>query len=419
MSSLFQYIALDPSGREIKGLIDGSDISDAVDKLSRTSLEIVEISPAGLMGKLVSMTKKRAPSGRISRKALIEFSLNLSTFIKAGIPLLTSLRDISESFDDPKLKNAVNRVVEQVESGSPLWEAFSKDQKAFPSIFPTLVKIGEETGQLEKILNNITIHLKRIEDIQNNVKKALIYPIFVIVSSLGALFFWFIFVMPKMAALFRDMDMTLPAITKALLWIGDALSSSWHIIIIALFMAAIIPKILPKILGSRARFVIDSLKLKLPIFKSIIYNSQLAFITEYMGILLKAGIPIDKILHIVSNTISNAVFKKAILESIEDISYGTTIHQSFMNRQFLKQPLFPSVFLRMLKIGEETGNLDGNLDFLADYYHKFIEDTSQKMGKMLEPIIMAAVGLIFAVIFIGLLLPVYDLISKVTTVELK
>lgn len=417
MGSLFRYIAIDHSGKEIKGTIDGSSISDVIDKLLRTGIEIIEINPAGMLGRIINMTKHRASSGRINRKALIEFSLNLSTFIKAGIPLLTALRDISESFDNPKLKNAVNEVIEQVEAGSPLWEAFSKDKKAFPRIFPTLIKIGEETGQLEKILTNITSHLKRIDDIQGNVKKALIYPIFVMTSSVGALFFWFIFVMPKMAALFRDMNITLPPITRALLWTGDALQSSWHVIIIALIIAVISPKVLPKIAGPRAKFFMDCLKLKLPILKSIIYNSQLAFISEYMGILLKAGIPIDKILSIVNETISNTVFKKAIMEVVEDISYGTTMHQSFMNRLFLNQHLFPGIFLRMIKIGEDTGNLDGNLDFLADYYHKVIEDISQKMGKMLEPIIMASVGLIFAIIFIGLLLPVYDLISNVTVVK--
>ncbi|MEE9165624.1 MAG: type II secretion system F family protein, partial [Nitrospinota bacterium] len=267
-------------------------------------------------------------------------------------------------------------------------------------------KIGEETGQLDRSLADVADHLQKIENLTAAIKKALMYPAFIIFSTFGALLFWLIFVMPKILALLQEMEVKLPLITIILMEISNFTQAYWYIFLLIPVAAFTLFQIVNK--REAGRYYIDTMKLKIPVVEVIIYNKLLALFCEQMHILIAAGITIDKCFDIVADIIGNAVFQKAVSKSKNAISTGTAVSDALKAHK-----IFPQLIIRMVGIGEASGSLDDQFAFLGDHYMKKVDDISGKIDKMLEPIIIGVVGSIFAVMIIGLLIPIYDLISNI------
>ena len=324
--------------------------------------------------------------------------------LRAGAPLLTSLGDISYTAENRHLQDIIIDIRRQVESGLRFSDSIAYYKDTFPDIFIQLVKVGEETGQLEKSLADIAAHLQRMEELSAAIKRALIYPAFAFTITVGALLFWLAYVLPKVMGAMKEMGVKLPLITRILLQVGNYAQGYWYIIPLLPVVVFLLFLVLRK--KSSTRYYSDMLKLRLPIIKLIIYNKLLALFSEQLRILIIAGLTINRSFDIVAEVIGNEVFRRAIITARDSISSGSRISDALR-----EHPVFPPLTVRMIDIGETSGTLDEQFAFLSDHYIKKLDDISQKMGKLIEPVVMTVIGVLFAVIIIGLMLPIYDLVS--------
>ncbi len=260
-------------------------------------------------------------------------------------------------------------------------------------------------ADVDRLVDRQLDHLQNIEDLASAIKRALIYPSFAIVTTFGALIFWLVFVLPKIMNTMQGMGVKLPLMTRILMAASDFAQAYWYFLP-AIPIAGLVALHLLKRKES-TRYYVDLLKLKLPIMKLVVYNKCVGLFSEQMRILVLAGLTIDKTFDLVAEVIGNEVFRRAILRTKDAVTYGSQISDALK-----KQQLFPMMVIRMVNIGETSGTLDTQFAFLAAHYRKKLDHISDTLGKIIEPIVVATVGILFALIMVGLMLPVYDLVSN-------
>lgn len=400
----FTYKAINSDGELLKGIVEDIDAANAYDNISASGLHIVKIRQSH---RLSDFYLKRLRSWGVRTSVVIEFASNLAVMLRAGLPLVTSISDIALTNDNKRFRARLLEVKRAIELGSSFSSALSAHHDIFPEILINLVSVGEETGRLDESLAEVALHLQRMEDLKNTMVRAMMYPVFALVGTTGALLFWLIYVLPKMSSLFTSMDVQLPALTQYLIVVSNFSQTHWYIFFIVPIAFFFIILLLTK--REATKYYVDAVKLKIPILKLLLSNKLLALFAEQMRILVTAGVTIDRSLDIVINVINNSVFKKALVDIKENILLGSRISDAVKKHE----ELFPNLITRMISIGESTGNLNEQLNYLSEYYLKKLDDISQKMGKMIEPVIILIIGSIFLIIILGLMAPIYDLISEI------
>ncbi|MDI6728295.1 MAG: type II secretion system F family protein [Thermodesulfovibrionales bacterium] len=398
----YSYKAIDPDGAMVKGVAEGEDIASVYGDLSSKGLYILSVKKANAA---IANIKKVFMARKIKRRDVIEFANNLSVMLRAGVPLLTALGDITATTENKYLKTTIADIKRQTEMGMRFSDAVELHKSVFPDVFVRLIKVGEETGRLERSLADVASHLQRMEDLAAAIKRALIYPTFAIVTTMGALIFWLAYVLPKIMTTLKEMGVKLPLITRILLHVSDFTKAYWYLIPllpVAFFFA--VQGLKQKEI---TRYYVDAIKIKLPIVKLVVYNKLLALFSEQLRILIVAGLTIDRSFDIIADVMGSEVFKRAIISSKDSISSGSRISDALR-----EHAVFPPLVVRMVDIGETSGNLDEQFAFLSDHYLKKLDDISEKMGKMIEPIVIAVIGILFAIIIVGLMFPLYDLITQ-------
>jgi type II secretory pathway component PulF len=403
MNVQYTYQVVDTTGQTTKGVLEAESLEEATTSLTSRGMYILTISESSALVTTIGRLFNRR---RIKREEVIDLANNLSVMIGAGIPLLTALDDIGNAVTNPTLQAVLSEIKQSVEQGSSFSDSLEAHVRVFPDVFRRLVRVGEESGRFEKSLADVAIHLQRIENLSGAIKRALIYPIFAIVTTLGALIFWMVYVLPKIIETLKGLGVKLPLLTRALIFSSNLSQRFWYLAILLPLLLLIVLRLMRR--TERGLYLIDLLKLKLPIYKLIEYNRLLALFAEQARILIISGLTIDKTFSIVSEVMGNEVFRRAITGVREDITYGSTIADSIR-----RQHVFPALIVRMVGVGENSGTLDNQFSFLASHYLKRLDDISEKLGKIIEPLVIATVGVLFAFIISGLLLPVYDLVSKV------
>ncbi|MCS7164515.1 MAG: type II secretion system F family protein [Thermodesulfovibrio sp.] len=400
--SIFIYKALSEDGKVFKGFIKAGNYLDAMNLLEMKNIYVLSLSRIpDIFSPFISLF-----SGKIKNIHLIEFTRNLSIMIKAGIPLTTALTNIAENITKERFKRIISDIKTMVEKGKPFSEAISMYKEVFPTIVQFLIKIGEETGRLDKSLDEISNYFQRIEDLKAAIKRALIYPIFAASVSLGAVLFWIVYVLPQIVNAMKGLGIAIPLVTQLLVQIGDLLKKTFYLLllipIVLFFCIPLIKK------NEKLRWTRDFLSFKLPVIKQIFYNRAVALFSEQMRILTVSGVPIDTAMDMTAEVVNNEIMKKAIINAKEKIVTGERISLALK-----EQEVFPSMVIGLIDIGETSGNLDEQLGFLNNYYTSKLQEYSVRLGKIIEPAIILFIGLFFAIIFISLLGPIYDLISMI------
>lgn len=399
----FNYRAVDAAGKQVSGQIEADSAEAATNDLATRGFYVLTISPSsGVLTKLRNLALQQ----RVRRSDIIELASNLSVMVGAGIPITMALGDIIASTGNTTLQNALAAIKQDIEQGATFSDAIERYNALFPDIFVRLVRVGEETGRFEKSLADVAEHLQRMEDLASAIKRALIYPTFALVSTLAALIFWLVYVLPKIIGTLKTMGVKLPLLTRILMAASSYTQHYWYLaplLGVALFMAFRLVK-----RHEPSCYQIDRLKLKLPIYALVEYNRLLALMAEQMRILIVAGLTVDRSLDIIAKVMHNRVFQRALTTVREDITYGSGIADALR-----KHPVFPVLVVRLVGIGESSGSLDNQFEFLASHYLKKLNDISEKLGKIIEPVVIGFIGIMFAIIIMGLLLPVYDMISTV------
>lgn len=399
----FAYRATDYSGKIIKGSIASETVEAATRDISVRGLYLISIRETSSRSALFS---RYLLGLQISRADIIEFTGSFAVMLKAGIPIITCLDDLIATTTNRSFKTILRDIQQRLESGCSVSTALEAQGTVFPDIIKTLVAVGEETGRLDESLREATEHLQRIENLSGAIKKALMYPLFAFTATLGALIFWMLFVIPSLTSTLKSMGVKLPALTLLLINTSSLFVTHWKLIPIVLVLIPLAIFLMGK--QPALRYLRDRTLVHTPVIKIIVENKLLATFAEQFRMLVAAGIPLKRLFDLIVPAIGNEYFGANLLKAKQNILNGSPISESLE-----QQKILPALIISKIRIGETSGTLDKQLDFLAKYYTKKLDDATENLGKIIEPLVMTVIGGLFAIIIMGLLLPIYDLVSKV------
>ena len=400
---VFAYRATDYSGKVITGSISSETAEAASRDVSAKGLYLLSIHETA--GQVAWLSRYYLES-QISRMDILEFTGSFSVMLKAGVPIITCLDDLIASTSNSSFTPILRDIQQRLESGSSVSGALEAQGKVFPDIIKTLVAVGEETGRLDESLQEATDLLQRMQNLSGAIKKALMYPIFAFSATLGALVFWMLFVIPSMTSTLKSMGVKLPALTLLLINSSSLFQTHWKVIPLTLVLMPTALILLSR--NTSFRYLRDRTLIKIPLLQIIIFNKLLATFAEQFRMMITAGIPLKRLFDLLVPAIGNEYFGTHLLRAKESILNGNPISVALE-----QQKILPSLVISKIRIGETSGTLDKQLDFLAKYYTKKLDDATENLGKIIEPVVMTIIGGMFAIIIMGLLLPIYDLVSKV------
>lgn len=408
----FQYEAMDNTGLEVKETIEAESEAEAQQLIRDKGFFVTKIQEK--VQKKKSPTKKRSTKkkqtfsiGGVKAKHLCTFTRQLSTLQDAGLPILRSLQILEGQSKPGPLKNSLIGVIEDIESGSTLSEAMSRQPKAFDNLYVNMVKAGEAGGALEIILRRLAEFKERAQSLKRKVKGAMIYPVAVITVAtliVAGIMYWII---PKFKKIFSDFGTELPDITKLLMSMSDWVVKYWYLIPAIPIGLWLMIKITRK--NKTGAYVVDRVALKIPLMGLIIQKSVIARTSRTLGTLIASGVPILEALIIARDTAGNAVFARAFDQIYSAIREGETIAVP------LKQTrICDDMVVNMIDVGEETGALDEMLYKIADVYDEEVEVLVDSLVSLLEPLMVVILGIIVGFIVIALFYPLIKLISDLT-----
>ncbi len=410
----YQYEAMDQTGREVKDSIDASTQEEAQQLIRQKGYFVTKISErtkAGGAKKKSSAKGKRGRKkksftiGKISTKQLCTFTRQLSTLQDAGLPILRSLKILEGQCKPGVLKNSLGDVVEDIESGQTLSEAFSKHPKAFDRLYCNMIKAGEAGGALEAILQRLADFKEKAQSLKRRVKSAMVYPVVVITVAVAIVGFILYFIIPKFEAIFKDFGVDLPGMTIFLIKASHFIVNYFYVVILSPLFFWITLKLLYR--NKTGAYICDKILLMIPVMGMIVEKSTVARTMRTLGTLVQSGVPILESLNIVRDTAGNAVFERAFTRIYESIREGETIAQPLRESRIVDD-----IVVNMIDVGEETGDLDTMLNKIADNYDEEVETAVESLVSLLEPLMIVVLGGIIGFIVIALFLPLISLISK-------
>ncbi len=401
--SIYCYHAVDYSGQTTKGTIESPSAEEASRDLVAKGLYIVSIRESD---GYFSRFEQPWRTFQIGQPDIAEFAQSFSIMLNAGIPILSCLDDVISTTNNPAFIPVLQDLRQRLLRGSSISQALEAHGDLFPDILKTLVAVGEETGTLVESLRGAAEHLLRMQKLKGGVKKALMYPFFAFCATLGALLFWLIFVIPNLTATLKSMGVKLPMLTIFLIESSTWFLAHWKLLL--LIVCLVPPSFIILCKNSRVRYLRDLALIKTPILKVILHNKLLATFSEQFRMLITAGINMGRLFDLLIPSLGNEYFSANLRTVKDNILNGGRISDSFE-----QQNILPALVLSKIRIGETTGTLDNQFDFLSKYYTKKLDDSIDNLGKIIEPLVMVVIGGLFAIIIMGLLLPIYDLVSKV------
>ncbi len=399
----FSYSVRDKAGKIVKGSLEG-DSRDAVGtKLRQMGYIVLELQQ---QGGLAAMGQIKFGTG-VKVKDVAIFSRQFSTMINAGLSLTKCLSILAQQTESAGLRDVIQQVAKDVEAGQSLSDSMAKHPKVFPPIFINMVRAGETGGVLDEVLVRVADHFESELQLKAKIKSAMTYPVamgFLVLLILAAMM---IFVVPSFEKMFSQLGGELPAITQLLVDASDFVAGAGGIITVVVFAASIFGfKFWVGTTGGRR--IWDTIKLRAPIFGPLVRKLALAKFTRTFGTLVSAGVPILSALDIVSETAGNAVVANAVKKARLAIKEGETIAKPLS-----ESSVFPSMLVQMISVGEETGALDAMLNKIADFYDEEVSTAVEGLTSLIEPLMMATLGLIVGGMVIALYLPMFKVITLV------
>lgn len=402
--ALYRYNAKDRSGKNVTGVSEVPDEKTLIQILRRQELVILSIKPEKKREALNfgSKFKKKIPIGE-----LVLFARQLATLIESGVPLVQGLEIMSEQAEKKEFKEIMLTVKKDVSTGSGFHEALAKHPNAFNPLFVNMVKAGESSGALDDIMNRLALYLEKTDSLLRKVKSAMIYPSVVTIMALLITVLMLTKVVPVFAGMYADFDAELPGPTQALMNISDFLINYFFYWTGAL--AGLIFGFLHFIKTPGGRLAWDSFKLKMPLFGPIIRKVAVAKFSRTLSTLIKSGVPILSALDIVGKTAGNMALEKAVDKVKLSIREGQSITEPLSRAK-----VFPPMVVRMISVGEQTGELEKMLTKIADFYDDQVDSAVAGLTSLIEPLVIAFLGTMIGSIVICMFLPIFNLASVVT-----
>lgn len=390
----FRYKAIDSYGSVQHGNIQAKSEMDVELRLENQGLDLISCKPNRAQ-------RFRLVSGQIARRDLINMVFHLEQLTASGVPLLDGLTDLKDSVGDDYFRDVLTGVVDEIEGGSSFSAALAKFPGDFDEVFVALIAIGEEAGELPKVLHEMGVTMRKSDELISDAKRVMTYPLIVAVIIACVAAFLLLYLVPKVIPFVQELGSELPFHTIALLATSNFVSEYWWLIlltpVVITFTIRLAARSRPEI-----RLAVDALKLRVPLIGPLGLKIRLARFATYMALLYGAGVTVIRSLEIIENLIDNAHLRKAIVDARQRISDGTAISASFTQVQ-----IFPPLVLRMLKVGETTGNLDEALQNVTYFYEREIQETIETIEPAISPILTMTMGTLLGWIMISVLGPVW------------
>ena len=397
---IFKYKAIDEYGQSIHGRIDAVNDADLESRLIPMKLELITFQEAKT-GSGLSLSSK------VSRRDLITFCLHMEQLTRAGVPILDALGDLCEGMDNARFREVISSIITAIEGGKSFSEALAEYPAIFDKVFVSLVKAGEHSGELSEVLKRMSESLKWQDELAAHTKKLVMYPAFVGSVVLGVVFFLMIYLVPQMVAFIQNMGQELPLHTQLLILLSDFLVAYWYLVLIAPFVIFFTVRYLARV-NPRVRFVLDGMKLKIWFVGPILRKIILSRFASYFALLYASGITVLSAVKICEDIVDNAVIADALNRIGTGIADGKSMSESIES-----VGLFPTLVLRMLKVGESTGGIDDALLNVSYFYNRDVTESIERLQSMIEPMMTVVLGLILGWVMLSVLGPIYDLISNI------
>lgn len=393
----FLYTAKDDKGSIVKGSIESPSRDMAVQTLIKRNLTPQTVKPSKKTG--ASMEIKLPGGNKVKAKSIVVFTRQFSTMVSAGVPMLRALTTLQEQTDSKGLKEALKKIITDVEGGSTLSDALQKHPKIFSNVYVNMVRAGEAGGILDQIMNRLATQVEKDSEIKGKFKSAMIYPVVVSLVAVGAVGFLMVAVVPKLAGILEEAGGDLPIQTKLILGISKLLTNQWYIII-GVAVAAIFA--FRKFTSNPAgKYKYHKLLLKIPIFGNIILKVNVARFARTFSSLLAAGVTVIDALDVTSKALNNVVVQKGLEDSIKGIKNGKNIADALAESKIL-----PAIIIQMTAVGEETGKLGEVLDKVAEFYEEEVNQITNSIASIIEPILIVGLGGIVGLIVLSVLGPI-------------
>lgn len=390
----FNYVYIDQKGKQKKGQMEAVDETKVLQSLKNDGYIPISIAKQNVLNKPAEI--RFDPP--IKPRDLSVFCRQLVSIISSGVSVVNALYMLGEQTENKRLRVAIKETQILVEKGETLSDAMRQHPKEFPPILIHMVEAGEATGSLENSFERMAVHFEKTAKTKALVQKAMVYPVVVTCVALLVVIVMLVFVIPSFMKMFEDMDIEMPAVTMALLHLSEFLRARWYLVLLSVIAMVAGTKAYKK--TNQGKLMYAKIILKLPIFGKFMMKNESANYSRTLSTLIGSGIPMVDAIEITSNTMSNELYRQAILAAREDVERGIPL-----STQLRASGLFPPMVYHMTKIGEETGNLEDMLVKIADYYEEEVEIGTQTLTAALEPLIIVILALVVGIMIMAVMEP--------------
>tara|TARA_R110001606_G_scaffold271824_1_gene420390 strand:- start:189 stop:1451 length:1263 start_codon:yes stop_codon:yes gene_type:complete len=395
----FKWEGKDRKGTKITGEIQGSNAALIKNQLRKQGILVTKIN------KKSSLFGKRPK--KIKPLDIAFFTRQLATMMESGVPIVQAFDIIAEGSENPSMGKLVNQIKTDVAAGNTLADSLRTHPQYFDDLFCNLVESGEQSGRLESLLDRIATYKEKTEALKAKIKKAMTYPISVVVVALVVTAIMLLKVVPSFQSVFASFGAELPSFTLFVIGLSEWLQKWWFVLLIAIIAFGYIYG-KAHVSSKKLRDAEDRTLLKAPVVGDIIYQAAVARFARTLSTTFSAGVPLVEALDSVAGAVGNVVFYNAVMKIKEDVSAGSQLNFSMRTTN-----VFPSLAVQMAGIGEESGNLDGMLEKVADYYEAEVDNKVDNLTTLLEPMIMCVLGVLVGGLIIAMYLPIFQLGSVV------
>lgn len=402
----YSFVAADARGALVKGVRFARSEDELASLVRSSGLHLLESREAG--GFTFLRVLEQIQLGRVKRRDLIDFSNNMGVMFRAGVSLIAALEEIRQDMENKRFQRVISEIILDIQAGETLSDALAKRPRVFPSLYTNVVAIGENTGSLDAVFFDLSRHYKRLDDLVKNVRKAMMYPAFIMMALLLAGYVFLAIVFPPLFQLMKDFNVKLPTVTVVVMGVSTFLKNNALLIVIV--VAVLVFLFILARRNKRTRYYVDLVELNFPLLKSVLIQLRVAFFMRYLSMLLSAGMNILRALELATESVNNLVIQRFLKASRDQVIEGGFLSESLRGVRYV-----PNMVTRMIAIGEQSGNLPEQMEYVADYYNEELERRIALALALMEPILLFALAGVALALVMGVLLPLYNLVSDLST----
>ena len=397
----FKYVAVRQDGERVEGTVAGFSIDGVTAGLARQGLEITSVTP-----RRRNLLQAELTPNKVKLVELGNFSRQMAAFVGAGVPILDALAIIEAEATDKTMRKVVREVADSLRFGESFASAMALHSEAFPPFYVAVLQSAEATGELDVVLSQLAIYIERDLEAKRKIRSAMAYPTLVFIMSVVTVVILTVFVLPRFKRFFESFDAELPLPTRILVSVTNFLTGSWFELVVA--VVVVVVGVVLLVVTPRGRRARDALLLRLPVAGDVVRFTVIERFCRILSSMVQAGVPIDESLRLAGVGANNHVFRRSLTEARHRMLEGEGLYRPIANTG-----LFPGTVTQMMRVGEETGTLDAQLEAVATYYGKELEYKLKRLTNLFEPLCIIVVAVIVGFVAVALVSAIYGVYNQV------